>query len=107
MSTEFGPFSLDCSRSAGAQKPGTWKRPVPSKLISVHSRASGDMLSPHEFATLMLVAAAPGQIDLNRDERSTHCWTVSSSPGTAVLELDPQERTHILLNRRRCRNGQT
>ena len=26
------------------------------------------MLSPHEFATLMLVAAAPEQIDLNREE---------------------------------------
>jgi hypothetical protein len=29
------------------------------------------MLSPHEFATLMLVAAAPDQIDLNRDELDT------------------------------------
>ncbi|MCG5076671.1 hypothetical protein [Paraburkholderia tagetis] len=26
------------------------------------------MLSPHEFATLMLVNAAPDQIDLNREE---------------------------------------
>jgi hypothetical protein len=33
------------------------------------------MLSPHEFATLMLVAAAPEQIDLNRE----YCWTVNSS----------------------------
>ena len=31
------------------------------------------MLSPHEFATLMLVKAAPDQIDLNRDELDT-CW---------------------------------
>ena len=29
------------------------------------------MLSPHEFATLMLVAAAPEQIDLNREELDT------------------------------------
>lgn len=29
------------------------------------------MLSPHEFATLMLVAAAPEQIDLNREELNT------------------------------------
>ncbi|MBP0595253.1 hypothetical protein J8I87_37480 [Paraburkholderia sp. LEh10] len=29
------------------------------------------MLSPHEFATLMLVAAAPDQIDLNRGELDT------------------------------------
>nr|WP_274389507.1 hypothetical protein [Paraburkholderia tagetis] len=27
-----------------------------------------DILSPHEFATLMLVNAAPDQIDLNREE---------------------------------------
>jgi hypothetical protein len=26
------------------------------------------MLSPHEFATLMLVSSAPDQIDLDRDE---------------------------------------
>ncbi|SAK84419.1 hypothetical protein AWB77_04399 [Caballeronia fortuita] len=26
------------------------------------------MLSPHEFATLMLVSAAPDQIDLDREE---------------------------------------
>jgi hypothetical protein len=26
------------------------------------------MLSPHEFATLMLVKSAPEQIDLNREE---------------------------------------
>ncbi|AWV05575.1 hypothetical protein DM992_40665 (plasmid) [Burkholderia sp. JP2-270] len=26
------------------------------------------MLSPHEFATLMLIKAAPDQIDLSRDE---------------------------------------
>lgn len=29
------------------------------------------MLSPHEFATLMLAAAAPEQIDLNREEIDT------------------------------------
>ncbi|MPW22915.1 hypothetical protein GCT13_40560 [Paraburkholderia sp. CNPSo 3157] len=29
------------------------------------------MLSPHEFATLMLVKAAPDQIDLNREELDT------------------------------------
>jgi hypothetical protein len=29
------------------------------------------MLSPHEFTTLMLVAAAPEQIDLDRDELDT------------------------------------
>ncbi len=29
------------------------------------------MLSPHEFATLMLVKAAPEQIDLNRAELDT------------------------------------
>jgi hypothetical protein len=29
------------------------------------------MLSPHEFATLMLVKAAPEQIDLNREELDT------------------------------------
>lgn len=29
------------------------------------------MLSPHEFATLMLVASAPEQIDLNREELDT------------------------------------
>jgi hypothetical protein len=29
------------------------------------------MLSPHEFATLMLVKAAPEQIDLNRQELDT------------------------------------
>ncbi|MEI5996650.1 hypothetical protein H3V53_05345 [Paraburkholderia bengalensis] len=29
------------------------------------------MLSPHEFATLMLVATAPEQIDLNRQELDT------------------------------------
>jgi hypothetical protein len=29
------------------------------------------MLSPHEFATLMLVATAPEQIDLNREELDT------------------------------------
>jgi hypothetical protein len=29
------------------------------------------MLSPHEFATLMLVAAAPEQIDLNREDLDT------------------------------------
>ncbi|ACC75065.1 hypothetical protein PPMP20_01160 [Paraburkholderia phymatum] len=29
------------------------------------------MLSPHEFATLMLVASAPEQIDLNRGELDT------------------------------------
>jgi hypothetical protein len=29
------------------------------------------MLSPHEFATLMLVAGAPEQIDLNREELDT------------------------------------
>ncbi|WP_028223805.1 hypothetical protein [Paraburkholderia oxyphila] len=29
------------------------------------------MLSPHEFATLMLVKSAPEQIDLNREELDT------------------------------------
>ncbi|MEM5314246.1 hypothetical protein [Paraburkholderia sp. JHI869] len=29
------------------------------------------MLSPHEFATLMLVKAAPEQIDLDREELDT------------------------------------
>jgi hypothetical protein len=29
------------------------------------------MLSPHEFAALMLVKAAPDQIDLNREELDT------------------------------------
>jgi hypothetical protein len=29
------------------------------------------MLSPHEFATLMLLKAAPEQIDLNREELDT------------------------------------
>ncbi|CAG9228665.1 conserved hypothetical protein [Paraburkholderia sabiae] len=29
------------------------------------------MLSPHEFATLMLVASATEQIDLNREELDT------------------------------------
>ncbi|TCG03853.1 hypothetical protein BZM27_45260, partial [Paraburkholderia steynii] len=29
------------------------------------------MLSPHEFATLMLIKAAPDQIDLNREELDT------------------------------------
>jgi len=29
------------------------------------------MLSPHEFATLMLVKAAPEQIDLHREELDT------------------------------------
>ncbi len=29
------------------------------------------MLSPHEFATLMLVKAAPDQIDLNREALDT------------------------------------
>jgi hypothetical protein len=29
------------------------------------------MLSPHEFATLVLVAAAPEQIDLDREELDT------------------------------------
>jgi hypothetical protein len=29
------------------------------------------MLSPHEFATLMLVKAAPDQIDLGREELDT------------------------------------
>jgi hypothetical protein len=29
------------------------------------------MLSPHEFATLMLVKASPEQIDLNREELDT------------------------------------
>jgi hypothetical protein len=29
------------------------------------------MLSPHEFAALMLVKAAPEQIDLNREELDT------------------------------------
>ncbi|MEM5384833.1 hypothetical protein VSR68_14690 [Paraburkholderia phymatum] len=29
------------------------------------------MLSPHEFATLMLVKAAPEQIDLGREELDT------------------------------------
>ncbi|MPW22796.1 hypothetical protein GCT13_39860 [Paraburkholderia sp. CNPSo 3157] len=29
------------------------------------------MLSPHEFATLLLVKAAPEQIDLNREELDT------------------------------------
>ncbi|MPW21064.1 hypothetical protein GCT13_30375 [Paraburkholderia sp. CNPSo 3157] len=29
------------------------------------------MLSPHEFATLMLVKAAPEQIDLSREELDT------------------------------------
>ncbi|AXF05711.1 hypothetical protein [Paraburkholderia hospita] len=29
------------------------------------------MLSPHEFATLMLVKDAPEQIDLNREELDT------------------------------------
>ncbi|WP_053572355.1 hypothetical protein [Caballeronia cordobensis] len=29
------------------------------------------MLSPHEFATLMLVSAAPDQIDLAREELDT------------------------------------
>lgn len=29
------------------------------------------MLSPHEFATLMLVKAAPDQIDLDREELDT------------------------------------
>ncbi|WP_180733218.1 hypothetical protein [Paraburkholderia sp. PGU19] len=29
------------------------------------------MLSPHEFATLMLVKSAPEQIDLNRQELDT------------------------------------
>ena len=29
------------------------------------------LLSPHEFATLMLVASAPEQIDLNREELDT------------------------------------
>ena len=29
------------------------------------------MLSPHEFATLMLVKAAPDQIELNREELDT------------------------------------
>ncbi|MEM5332193.1 hypothetical protein VSR34_39265 [Paraburkholderia sp. JHI2823] len=29
------------------------------------------MLSPHEFATLMLVQAAPDQIDLDREELDT------------------------------------
>ncbi|MFP3552178.1 hypothetical protein SB861_15845 [Paraburkholderia sp. SIMBA_049] len=29
------------------------------------------MLSPHEFATLMLVKSAPDQIDLNREELDT------------------------------------
>jgi hypothetical protein len=29
------------------------------------------MLSPHEFATLMLIKAAPEQIDLNREELDT------------------------------------
>lgn len=29
------------------------------------------MLSPHEFATLMLVKAAPDQVDLNRAELNT------------------------------------
>ncbi|SKD06231.1 hypothetical protein SAMN05446934_9888 [Paraburkholderia hospita] len=31
------------------------------------------MLSPHEFATLMLVKAAPDQIDLNREELDRFC----------------------------------
>lgn len=29
------------------------------------------MLSPHEFATLMLVKASPDQIDMDRDELDT------------------------------------
>jgi hypothetical protein len=29
------------------------------------------MLSPHEFATLMLIKAEPDQIDLNREELDT------------------------------------
>jgi hypothetical protein len=42
-------------------------------LATFNPDKAGDtsMLSPHEFATLMLVKSAPEQIDLNREELDT------------------------------------
>ncbi|BCZ77826.1 hypothetical protein PTKU64_15010 [Paraburkholderia terrae] len=43
------------------------------RLATFNPDKAGDkfMLSPHEFATLMLVKSAPEQIDLNREELDT------------------------------------
>ncbi|BCF99192.1 hypothetical protein PPGU19_037610 [Paraburkholderia sp. PGU19] len=43
------------------------------RLATFNPDMVGDeyMLSPHEFATLMLVKSAPEQIDLNRQELDT------------------------------------
>ncbi|SAK89488.1 hypothetical protein AWB75_06183 [Caballeronia catudaia] len=49
------------------------------------------MLSPHEFATLMLVSAAPDQIDLAREELDT------------LLERQLVELEQIALGRSRPR----
>lgn len=59
------------------------------------------MLSPHEFATLMLIKGAPGQIDLEPtalDALLEHQLVLLENPASGHTRLALTARGHSVLN---------